>query len=90
MEELGEAQPLTQQMLREDRKAGGEWDEPAEGLPLGHEPREGGQDGRGSEEVVPQGSHGDQEGDVLPEHAGGAGARGDGEGLQQQHQQPRQ
>ena len=49
---------------------------------MGDEPREDHQDGRGGEEVVPQGPNGHKEGDGIPSHIGGAGEGGDGQGLQ--------
>ena len=49
---------------------------------MGHEPREDHEDGRGGEEVVPQGPDGHQEGNGVPSHVGGPGEGGDGEGLQ--------
>jgi hypothetical protein len=61
LEELCPPQPEPEQVLREDREADDER-QPAEGLPVGHEPRQDLQDGRGGGKVVAKGSHGHQEG----------------------------
>ena len=82
LEELGPAQSFPQQVLREDREAERQRDKPKERLFVGDEPREDHQDGRGGEEVVPQGPNGHKEGDGIPSHIGGAGEGGDGQGLQ--------
>ena len=51
-------------MLREDREARRARVEPKKGVPLGDEPRQGEQDGRGGPEVVEEGPHGHQEGNA--------------------------
>ena len=49
-------------MLWENWETVNERDESEEGLLVGHEPREDQQDGRGGQEVVKEGSPGNQEG----------------------------
>ena len=50
-------------MFREDREAHGQR-QPAQGLPVGNEPREDHEDGRGGRKVVEKGPDGNQEGNA--------------------------
>ena len=66
MEELRAPQPQPQQVLREDREAGRQRHQPKKGLPLGHEPRQSQQNGRGGPQVVKKRPASHQEGHGIP------------------------
>ena len=63
LEKLCSSQFESQQMLREDRESCGDR-EPKEGMPVGHEPEQNHEDGRGDRKVVQKGPDRDQKGNA--------------------------